>query len=213
MPAFTVAAVTAALPDAPRDRRRAGRAQRPRGRCRGPAVVVGHRLDQGQLRGQVVVGDRARRRLTERDRDRRTGLRPADTRPRRGACTRSVRFPTARSSRWNADVGHRPGSGRTGDAVARALRAQDPVRGLCDAAVVVGHLFDERELRRDVVVHDGADHRLPECDRDRCRGARRRADACPIGRGVAGWAGTAFGERVGARRDLNRRDRCAAGNT
>ena len=66
------------------DRRRPGRAQRPRGRGRGPAVVVRHRLDQGQLRGQVVVGDRARRRLTQRDRDRRTGLRPADTRPSRG---------------------------------------------------------------------------------------------------------------------------------
>ena len=65
-----------------RDWGRARGAQRPSGRQRGPAIVVHDDLDELQVRGLVVICDRARRRLAECKRNRIAALRPAHARPR-----------------------------------------------------------------------------------------------------------------------------------
>ena len=179
---------------------RAGGTKGPLGRLGRAAVVVDHVRDQGQMRGPVVIGQRARDAVPAAQNHGRTGdsARRADVvapdvvapdvvrraRPFTGVAGRTGGAEGIRSG-VHSRVGDRSVTGVAADR-SRAGGSQGPAGRLSGTAVVVFDLIDQGQLSVLVVVGEGAGHVVSGPDNQRRSGqAGRRAgpDA-----GVARWA-------------------------
>ena len=129
------------------------------------------RLLERDLGLDVVVGDGARRALTQGQRDQRTVLDAADTRERRRHVLGGAALGHFVGARQHLGVRHFGVAGRAGDGLGTG-RGQRPVFRHGRPAVVIHHFFDQGELRGDVVVDDRARRRLPNASRPNVVGLR-----------------------------------------
>src|SRR5439155_1068320 len=132
---------------------RGGHRQRPAARHGAPAVVVDHVLDDGQRRRDVVVGDGAGVAAPRRRARDRTGAAA-----RLGVAARPALFPYAvLFGALEGVVGPRRLGPRRAAGAAAAVRGghrQRPLTRGRRAAVVVDHVLDDGQRRRDIVVRD-----------------------------------------------------------